>query len=171
MADNKVILKALNVLEGVTPLQNKNCGKICGAKCCKGSADDGMCLFPHEKELLESEENFSFCETKGNFGYDILVCDGTCNRHKRPLACRIFPLFPLAVEKDGEIKIVPIPDPRALTCPLISEDMKISRKFKRTVKIAGRFLLRDEETKNYLLNMSNELLEIADFATLMQKKR
>ena len=167
MTENINLLKALNVLEGVTPLKNKNCGKICGAKCCKGSTNDGMCLFPYEKELLKGEDNFSFCKTEGNFGYDILVCDSSCNRHKRPLACRIFPLFPLAVERDGKIKIVPIPDPRAFNCPLICENMKISRKFKRAVKIAGKYLLRDEKTKNYLLDMSRELLEIADFASLI----
>lgn len=165
------LLKALETLEKVTPLQNKNCGKICNAKCCKGSDSDGMFLFPYEKELLQGSEEFTFCKTEGNLGYDFLVCTGQCERDKRPLACRIFPLFPLAVENDGNIKIIPIPDPRARTCPLISDEMRMSRKFKRHVKIAGEYLLRDEKTKDYLLKMSDELMEIASFASLMKKGR
>ena len=104
--------KALDELENITPLKPFNCGKLCSARCCSGGDNDGMGLFPGEKELLESSTDFEINDSEGNFGEPVVVCRGGCDRRKRPLACRIFPLFPLAVERENEIVIVPVPDPR-----------------------------------------------------------
>ena len=111
--------KALDELENITPLKPFNCGKLCSARCCSGGDNDGMGLFPGEKELLESSTDFEINDSEGNFGEPVIVCRGSCDRRKRPLACRIFPLFPLAVERENEIVIVPVPDPRAGMCPLL----------------------------------------------------
>lgn len=102
--------KALDELENITPLKPFNCGKLCSARCCSGDENDGMGLFPGEKELLESSTDFEINDSEGNFGEPVVVCRGGCDRRKRPLACRIFPLFPLAVERENEIVIVPVPD-------------------------------------------------------------
>lgn len=107
--------KALDELENITPLKPFNCGKLCSARCCSGGDNDGMGLFPGEKELLESSTDFEINDSDGNFGEPVVVCRGGCDRRKRPLACRIFPLFPLAVERENEIVIVPVPD-RARVC-------------------------------------------------------
>lgn len=107
--------KALDELENITPLKPFNCGKLCSARCCSGGDNDGMGLFPGEKELLESSMYFEINDSEGNFGEPVVVCHGSCDRRKRPLACRIFPLFPLAVERENEIVIVPVPD-RARVC-------------------------------------------------------
>ena len=46
--------KALDELENITPLKPFNCGKPCSARCCCGGDNDGMGLFPGEKELLRA---------------------------------------------------------------------------------------------------------------------
>ncbi len=161
---NKNLFRAMEILERVTPLKNKNCGKLCGACCCKGSENDGMYLFPGEYELLLGEQGFSFLDCEGNFGQPMLVCRGQCDRKKRPLACRFFPLFPLAVEHNSEVKIIPIPDPRASICPLLSQEYNISKQFYRSVRLAGKYLVRDEVCLEYLLKLSAEIMEISELA-------
>ena len=83
---------------------------------------------------------------------------------ERPLACRIFPLLPLAVERENEIVIVPVPDPRAGMCPLLRCPEKIDRRFYRAVRCAGEYLLRDEDPRKYLLELSSEITDIAELA-------
>lgn len=156
--------KAMETLENITPLKPFNCGKLCSARCCKGDGNDGMGLFPGEAELLNGCENAEIKPSQGNFGEPIFVCDGTCDRRKRPLACRIFPLFPLAVEREGEIHIVPVPDPRAGICPLLGDIERIDKRFYRAVRRAGEYLLRDDGTREYLISLSRELTEIAALA-------
>lgn len=133
--------KALDELENITPLKPFNCGKLCSARCCSGGDNDGMGLFPGEKELLESSTDFEINDSEGNFGEPVVVCRGGCDRRKRPLACRIFPLFPL------------------LRCP-----EKIDRRFYRAVRCAGEYLLRDEDSRKYLLELSSEITNIAELA-------
>lgn len=164
---NKNLVRAMEILEHTTPLKSKNCGKLCEACCCKGSENDGMGLFPNEHELLKDEKGFNFLDSEGNFGQPVLVCSGECDRKKRPLACRFFPLFPLAVEHEGEVKIIPVPDPRAAVCPLISQNYNISKQFYRSVRLAGKYLIRDEECREYLLNLSSEIMEISELANKM----
>lgn len=123
-----------------------------------------MGLFPGEKELLESSMDFEINDSEGNFGEPVVVCRGGCDRRKRPLACRIFPLFPLAVERENEIVIVPVPDPRAGMCPLLRCPEKIDRRFYRAVRCAGEYLLRDEDTRGYLIELSSEITDIAELA-------
>ena len=84
--------KALDELEAVTPLKPFNCGRLCSARCCSGDENDGMGLFPGEEELLKDCADFEIKKSEGNFGESVLVCRGECDRRKRPLACRIFPL-------------------------------------------------------------------------------
>lgn len=156
--------KALNTLENITPLKPFNCGKLCSAHCCKGDGNDGMGLFPGESELLEISENAEIKQSEGNFGEPVFVCDGSCDRRKRPLACRFFPLFPLAVERDGEIHIVPVPDPRAGICPLLNDIECIDKRFYKAVRRAGEYLLRDGSTREYLVSLSEEIAEIAALA-------
>lgn len=156
--------KALDELEAVTPLKPFNCGRLCSARCCSGDENDGMGLFPGEEELLKDCADFEIKKSEGNFGEPVLVCRGECDRRKRPLACRIFPLFPLALENENGTVIVPVPDPRAGMCPLLFTPDKIDRRFYRAVRHAGEYLLRDENTRRYLLNLSAELGDIAELA-------
>ena len=123
-----------------------------------------MGLFPGEKELLEGCADFEIKDSEGNFGEPVIVCRGSCDRRKRPLACRIFPLFPLAVGRENEIVVVPVPDPRAGLCPLLTAPDEIDRRFYRAVRRAGEYLLRDEDTRKYLLDLSGEIADIAELA-------
>ena len=82
---NKMYKKIFNILGELTPLK-ADCGQLCGCACCKGDDKTGMRLFPHEESAL------NIIETSSNVR--LAVCNGTCDRNKRPLACRIFPFFP-----------------------------------------------------------------------------
>ena len=66
--------KALDELENITPLKPFNCGKLCSARCCSGGDNDGMGLFPGEKELLENCKDFEINDSEGNFGEPVIVC-------------------------------------------------------------------------------------------------
>lgn len=74
--------KALDELENITPLKPFNCGKLCSARCCSGGDNDGMGLFPGEKELFESSMDFEINDSEGNFGEPVIVCRGGCDRRK-----------------------------------------------------------------------------------------
>lgn len=60
--------------------------------------------------------------------------------------------------------IVPVPDPRAEICPLLFAPDRIDRRFYRAVRRAGEYLLRDENTRRYLLDLSAEIGDIAELA-------
>ena len=49
-------------------------------------------------------------------------------------------------------------------CPLLRCPEKIDRRFYRAVRRAGKYLLRDEDTHRYLLELSAELWDIAELA-------
>ena len=78
----------------LTPLAF-DCGRLCGSHCCQGGADAGMRLFPGET----ADSGFTVRDTAD--GGRLLLCGGHCDRRVRPLACRIFPLFPISAMTDG----------------------------------------------------------------------
>ena len=113
--DAKKIYKHLyKLLEKATPI-GVDCGQLCNGACCEGDGETGMYLFPFEEQMYNGTEEWleiydSDFIFKGK-PVKIAICNGTCNRKKRPLSCRIFPLFKI----DGELKN----DPRAVhVCPL-----------------------------------------------------
>lgn len=135
------------MFESVTPLR-ADCGEICSKACCKGDENTGMLLFPLEETTLTvKEEN----------GIRLAVCGGECDRSERPLSCRIFPFFPMVNDK-GEIEAVI--DSRGFgVCPLVehSAEVKFDRRFLRTVRRAGKILMRDEDTRAFMTKMSEEI--------------
>ncbi|MBQ8782390.1 MAG: hypothetical protein IJZ57_01280 [Clostridia bacterium] len=162
---NENLIKARELLEHSAPLGRLDCGKLCSGLCCKGDDNTGMWLFPGEEELYKNNPNFTIKETDGNFGYNMIICNGTCNRSERPLACRIYPFYP---KIDGE-KISVIKDLRGISsCPILKEEMKPDLKFLRNMRKATRYLIRDEETKNYILNMQQEIEDIAKLMSVFR---
>lgn len=147
MNKDRLYKKAKRIMGDRTPLK-KDCGLICGGACCKGDDRTGMLLFPGEcTDLAVTEEG----------GVRLAVCDGSCDREKRPLSCMIFPFFPY-VSEEGRIKV--IPDIRGYNvCPLVREyrDVRFDRAFLRRVKLVGRLLCEDEECKAFLLDTSREI--------------
>lgn len=158
MKKENVILTCYSLLRKETPL-SFDCGKICNGKCCKGDENKGMILFPGEEKFLD--ENIKIKETES--GLKIAVCNGNCDRTKRPLSCRIYPLFPIVTE-DGKIKT--IIDLRA-DCPLKSCEYKFKKSFIRKVKRVGKYLLLNEETKALYMELSDEINEQIELMSLL----
>ncbi|MBQ3519151.1 MAG: hypothetical protein IKJ63_06955 [Clostridia bacterium] len=149
--------RAYDILSELTPLQD-DCGLLCNGKCCKGSSSDGMLLFPGEEKYFENEPSFVIKESSCG---KTLICKGTCNRKTRPLACRIFPLFPYVTKAENGYRVNVLKDVRALQyCPLDGDD--ILPGFYRAVRLATRNLLRDEQSAQFLLNMTRSLTDLGN---------
>lgn len=163
MKKEDVILTCYSLLRNETPL-SFDCGEICGGKCCKGDSNLGMLLFPGEENLIDS--NIEIKETES--GDKIAVCNGNCDRNKRPLSCRIYPVFPLIVNENNEEKIKTIIDLRA-DCPLKECEYKFQKSFLRKVKRVGKLLLLNEETKEFYLSLCDDFNEQIALLKLFQK--
>ncbi len=152
---DNAVKNAYDILGTLTPLK-ADCGMLCGGACCKGGENDGMRLFPSEQtsfktvKIAETEVynkgiNRKICtgKTGDNATVELCVCNGKCNRTMRPLACRIFPLFPLIL-KDGTITVAA--DARAYRlCPLVKKmpkNVKFDKSFVTAVRRAGRALYK-----------------------------
>ena len=164
--NNPALREAYERLYHKTPLGFYNCGRLCDGLCCRGDSQ-GMWLFPYEQELFEGKDGFEICETEGNYGYPMVICSGECDRAERPLACRIFPLFPLVTEDDGKIKIEVIYDPRAGMCPIAREQKPLDPSFIKEVRKAALYLVRDEKILEYLKAVSLELTEIIELREML----
>ncbi len=152
--------KAYEFLERVTPLRT-DCGRLCAGRCCKGDEETGMFLFPGEEELIEKTDGFRVLDCDGNFGYKMVVCSGECNRKTRPLACRIYPYFPMITEDGFDVRA----DIRGITsCPLLYENRKVSKSFLRQVRKVARLFSQNDELKQYILNVNAMLDDLEDFA-------
>lgn len=158
--DSLALSRAYSLLRRSTPLGKGDCGRLCGSACCKGGDGDGMLLFPGEDKLFEEREGFDIIES-GQF--KLLVCSGSCTRNERPLSCRLFPLFPLVYEDGGELHLEVVRDPRFGQCPLNKYDIRLDSAFARKVRLAGKYLMREEQHRELLRLVSVSLLEILDF--------
>lgn len=146
------------LLQDVTPLP-VDCGRLCDGACCKDTGEDnGMLLFPGEREYLSGHfPDAAFHPTEE--GGWLLVCDGVCDRRYRPLSCRIFPLFPI-LEESGRVKSVI--DPRALrVCPLarVAEEVCFDKAFVRSVRRVGRLLTADDACRRFIQEQTIQLKE------------
>ena len=148
----------------LTPL-TADCGEVCGAACCKGGTDEGMLLFPGEAAWMGYNE-----EVTNQNGRELFVCNGQCDRDRRPLSCRIFPLFPIVTET-GRIQAVY--DPRAFRlCPLLQlqENVRLDRRFVRAVRAVGRRVANTPEGLAFLKEQTAEIAEINRFLQLDTKR-
>ncbi len=164
---NNCLERAYALLEELTPLTT-DCGAVCGGRCCQESADsEGMLLFPGEETLLSGEEGYTIRPAEGGY---LLTCGGTCDRTRRPLSCRIFPLFPYVTE-EGRVKAVY--DPRGYRmCPLVREcaHVPLSRDFVRAVRRVGRILMADPAQADFLRQNSREIDELNRLVGLDQER-
>lgn len=125
-----------------------DCGTVCNKRCCTGDENTGMLLFPFENTVFDVKEENNI---------RLAVCNGKCNRAERPLSCRIFPFFPIMNEYG---KVEAVIDSRGYgICPLIrhSEQIKFDRRFLRAVRRAGRILYRDEDTREFMKSIKEEI--------------
>ncbi len=150
----KMYEKIFRIMGDLTPLR-VDCGVTCGAACCKGDSETGMLLFPHE----ESEMTVKL----GKNGERLVVCDGRCDRDKRPLACRIFPFFPTVDDKG---KVFVELDLRAKRlCPLVEhcDEIEFEPKFFKALKKVGKVLVKDEECRKFLEQTTLEIDLFGEF--------
>lgn len=73
------------LLDKATPI-GADCGKLCGAACCKGDEDTGMYLFPFEEVMYDGSEKWlriyeSDFYVNGK-AVKIAICSGICDRKK-----------------------------------------------------------------------------------------
>ena len=139
--------RIFRIVGELTPLR-ADCGVLCGGACCKGDDQTGMRLFPHEQTTLHVIETD---------GVRLAVCDGRCDRTKRPLACRIFPFFPTIDEK-GRVFVEP--DTRAARlCPMLahSDELVFDPRFFKAVKQVGKILSKDAECRAFLQEITAEI--------------
>ena len=141
-------IDAYKYLQDLTPIA-ADCGQLCGARCCHGDEETGMLLFPYE-ELLLSKAGYTItdAELRGAV-VKFAVCSGTCDRHLRPLSCRIYPYAP--VLREGKIEVVP--DPRAKPfCPLLIPEAEeyIQPEFISAIEMIFSHLVRYPSMRNFL---------------------
>lgn len=135
-----------------------DCGRLCGHACCAVTPDlPGMYLFPGEEALYEGLSGF-VVESSQLPGYGpvkLLNCDGACDRSRRPLACRIFPLAPRATADGLCLRM----DRRGFgLCPLCADDMdSLCQPFVAAVDRALQTLWDDPEGQRFLQALSGRL--------------
>ena len=150
-------------LNQLTPLK-KDCGRICGARCCRPleGEETGMLLFPGEAEAYAGKPGW---EVRGTARGDLLLCPGACDRAERPLSCRLFPLLPL-IGDDGEIRVATDERARAV-CPLARQGRSaMDPAFIEAVREAGEILAQSDEQAVFLDMLAEEQTELKE----MRKK-
>ena len=149
-------------LDKVTPLK-VDCGKLCGNSCCVVTDEiTGMYLFPFEEVMYSPMPKWGkIYDTdfvcKNGREINLFTCTGTCEREKRPLSCRIFPLIP-RVEKNGTFKLVMDPRGREM-CPL-AKAMRVDEldsNFVKTVEKVIRKCMFVKECRDFLYSLSEEI--------------
>ena len=146
--DRDILLRAYAAIGDLTPMAF-DCGGLCGAACCRKDADGqgGVHLFPGEAEMLEA------CDwveqiAPGSFA-PIMSCREHCERGKRPLGCRIFPLTPVR-GKNGRWTVRLDARARAM-CPLVASGIGgLDPDFVKAVRRALRVIAEDEAGNAFL---------------------
>lgn len=145
--DKEILERAYAVIGDLTPMLT-DCGALCEAACCEADEDGqgGVYLFPGEDACM-GKCGWGKIEPD-DFG-PMLVCDHRCDRNRRPLACRIFPLTPA---KNAAGKWTVRMDARARAmCPLVRSGVKgLNPDFARSVVKAIRTIAKDPEGEAFL---------------------
>ena len=153
MKDKLSIIEQAKACIGMlTPLKGRDCGQLCGAACCRGDESTGMLLFPGETTVLRV--------TDLSNGDRLAVCDGSCSREQRPLACMLFPFFPTVDEKG---KVYAEIDARAdSVCPMAvhCDEVVFDPAFLRAVRKAGKILSADDRCLEFMQRITEQIDEI-----------
>ena len=156
------------LLENVTPLK-VDCGGLCQGACCEGDGETGMYLFPGEEMMYDGTEDWlEICDSdfffEGN-PVKIAICDGTCDRKKRPLSCRIFPLF---IDEEGNLTY----DARGeWLCPLVTANIEFEQfdpRFIENVTKTFEKLMENETTENYIKETQKIIKEHSELKELFE---
>ena len=145
------VTRAVQRIVALTPLKT-DCGRLCGAACCGGGAEEGMLLFPGEEAFYQGREGFALREVTLEDGLPavLLVCGGSCRREERPLGCRMFPLMP-RLARDGTILGVRMDARGRPLCPLThGPKAALDPAFLAAVEEACRILAEDPRQGAFL---------------------
>ncbi len=133
--------KIYKLLDSVNPVPF-DCGKICGAACCKSSDEEtGIFLLSGEETMRDLSE-WKSVETVDGFSF--VTCKGPnhCNRKTRPIQCRTFPLLPtISPDKKLILSINTMDLP--YSCPLIESDASLDPDFIKVTTHVWKRLLQD----------------------------
>lgn len=149
-------------LENITPLK-LDCGKLCNNACCEVTDEiTGMYLFPCENAMYSPMPKWGKIYdtdfvTDGGASIDLFTCDGYCDRRKRPLSCRIFPLIPYIKRGEG-MKIVIDPRGKEM-CPLAQtmDAQELDADFVRAVERVIKKCMKVRECRDFLMSLSDEI--------------
>lgn len=112
-----------------SPLSSEyDCGKLCGSICCADTDSYGIYLLPGEETIFTRQEDWLEWEVQDasdsgfpdswNGSVYFLICNGHCERDKRPMQCRTYPVAP-HLTKEGEFILVIETLETKYHCPLI----------------------------------------------------
>ncbi len=160
MKSKQLYQQAYAILNHTTPL-SVDCGRLCENACCKSDGEEecGMYLYPGETAMFQGQtDNFKIEKSDFTWGtksrnVPILFCKSPCNRHFRPLSCRIFPLVPYI--EGGTLRIMM--DPRGKrVCPLAKamKTQDLLEQFVHKVEVIFRFFIKDLEMRAYIEEQS-----------------
>ncbi len=164
MSAEKFYRAVYNIIGDETPLE-VDCGKLCSGACCSVSDEiTGMYLFPFEGAMYKNMPSWGKIYDT-DFSYnkkyvDLFTCTGTCDRARRPLSCRIFPLVAY-IDTDGKMDIRMDIRGRGM-CPLASAMRKedLSQSFVKKVTLAMKLCMANREVRQFLYAQSRSLDEL-----------
>lgn len=158
------------LLDKVSPI-NDDCGLLCGAACCTCESENGITdkagekdcnadfsmglyLLPGEEKLFSGDEDwlswgwtmaeeYEFPESWHGKVY-FLQCTKApvCDRKKRPLQCRTFPLAP-HLDEEGNLFLIYHSGQLPYTCPLITDQIKLNDTFIKATYTVWNRLIQD----------------------------
>lgn len=139
-----------------------DCGKLCNNICCtieKEAKDDEylemvLYLLPGEEELFFENQWFEmYYETTDEYEYPdswkgkvyYVKCSDPpyCDRKRRPIQCRSFPVSP-HLDNDNKLHLIYDEDDFSYDCPIVSQKMELSDNFKAKILEMWSMLIEDE---------------------------
>ncbi|MFZ5596554.1 MAG: hypothetical protein ACOY31_06035 [Bacillota bacterium] len=161
--------KLYSVIDELTPLKS-DCGDLCGKKCCRGEAGQGVFLFPGEEKMFSGEGKwYNVVEYRGQEAHYtgretfILNCLADCPRQERPLFCRLFPLAPY-LDENGRLELI-LDEDALFICPLVRQGdiQALDPGFREGVGRVWEELLRNEvmqkNVREYSARMKSQMEE------------
>ena len=153
------------LLDKVSPIDS-DCGLLCDAACCaQDSGDDmGIYLLPGEEAVHDkndwknwSEEDAQDYEFPASWTGTVcfIKCKNSphCDRSKRPIQCRSFPLVP-HLRPDGELVMVYNDFELPYSCPLIEDEIPLNDDFVQATATVWKHLIRDQRIFDLVLEDS-----------------
>lgn len=174
---NKAVLKmnskrlytlAYEIMGEATPVK-ADCGELCDKACCRDDGEEvtGMYLFPEENVMFRNmPEGMKLYDTDFEYDYgryaDLITCGGVCQRSRRPLACRIFPLTPY-LTKEGELKIITDPRGKGM-CPLAKTmaPEELDGEFVSAVRRTANLLMKNRQARLFIEALSRQIDELKE---------